>query len=438
MNVTRVDTASRAPSRMVRRVLGDDANLYLFGITFSTAVLAVANIVAARALGPTGKGQLALVIASATFAVALTAPGLDQAIARGLAIGGPARARAASALPASLLIVTVAPGVASAVFYGLAVSHAGGELIMWAAASGAVFGALALLLSALVGLKRPVTMFVARTVGAVITLAVIAGGALAGLTVSDAIAAFVIGAIATGALALREIGRTERLRWFGRPHGLGTALKVGIRAGIGQALTAVNYRFDFLLVGSIAGSTQLGIYSVSVSVTEVFWMLADANAQAVSQRAAASPDPAAARRVLAHAVRRVARGLAIGSAVVIIFGFWLIPAAFGSAFSAAYLPAVALLPGMMALGVWKVFIAYLFARGFDYAGALTAGIGAVVGVALDLVLIPRFGIVGASIAASIGYSISLITVVVTFYVREARGRHGVGTTPTGGPTGSAS
>jgi O-antigen/teichoic acid export membrane protein len=420
-----VPTDSAGPPGIVRRVLGDDTNLYLLGMALATALLTVGNIVAARVLGPSGKGQLALVIASATFAVAFTSPGLDQAIARGFAIGGPARTRAASALPASMLIVAVVPGIASGVICILTLPHAGSALVIWAVAAGAAFGVLALLLTALVGLRKPMPLLKARVVGAVITLAVIASLALVGLTVSGAIAAFVVGSVATGALALLEIARTERLHWISRPVGLGAALKVGMRAGIGQALIAVNYRFDFLLVASIAGSSQLGIYSISVSVIEVFWMWADASSQAVAQGAAAARDPALARRVLAHAMRRTGAGLTVGCLLVIGFGFWLIPAVFGAAFSQAYLPAVALLPGMLAVGLWKVLNAYLFARGFDYAGTLTAGIGAAAGLALDLLLIPRFGIVGAAIAASIGYSVTLAIAVVAFYVRERRQRPGL-------------
>jgi O-antigen/teichoic acid export membrane protein len=324
-----------------------------------------------------------------------------------------------------MLIVAVVPGIASGVICILTLPHAGSALVIWAVAAGAAFGVLALLLTALVGLRKPMPLLKARVVGAVITLAVIASLALVGLTVSGAIAAFVVGSVATGALALLEIARTERLHWISRPVGLGAALKVGMRAGIGQALIAVNYRFDFLLVASIAGSSQLGIYSISVSVIEVFWMWADASSQAVAQGAAAARDPALARRVLAHAMRRTGAGLAVGCLLVIGFGFWLIPAVFGAAFSQAYLPAVALLPGMLAVGLWKVLNAYLFARGFDYAGTLTAGIGAAAGLALDLLLIPRFGIVGAAIAASIGYSVTLAIAVVAFYVRERRQRPGL-------------
>ena len=431
-----VPTDSAAPPGLVRRVLVDDTNLYLLGIALATALLTVGNIVAARALGPAGKGQLALVIAAATFAVAFTSPGLDQAIARGLAIGGPARTRAVSVLPVSMLIVAVVPGIASGVILVLTTSQAGPELVIWAVAAGAVFGALALLLTVLVGLRKPTPMLKARVVGAVITLAVIASLALVGLTVSGAIAAFVVGSVATGALALREIARTERLHWISRPVGLGSALKVGVRAGIGQALVAVNYRFDFILVASISGSYQLGIYSVAVSATEIFWMWADASSQALAQRAAAARDPALARRALAHAMRRGAAGLVIGCGLVIAFGFWLIPAVFGAAFSQAYLPAVALLPGMVALGLWKILNAYLFSRGFDYSGTLTAGIGAAAGLALDLVLIPRFGIVGAAIAASIGYSVTLATAAAAFYARESRNRPSVDARTTDGEAGA--
>ena len=70
------------------------------------------------------------------------------------------------------------------------------------------------------------------------------------------------------------------------------------------------------------------------------------------------------------------------------------------------LPAfVALLPGMVTLSIGKVMMSYLGGRGRPGLVAVGSTIALVVNVAFNVVLIPAFGIVGASLASDVSYTL---------------------------------
>jgi lipopolysaccharide/colanic/teichoic acid biosynthesis glycosyltransferase len=106
--------------------------------------------------------------------------------------------------------------------------------------------------------------------------------------------------------------------------------------------------------------------------------------------------------------------LALGAALVI-------PTLFGSAFRPAVLPAQILLVGLAAEGVGGVVTAFLFGRGRPGLNSLAAGAGVTVTVALDVVLIPRYGAVGAAVASSIAYLTTTFCLVLWY-------RHVIGRT----------
>jgi O-antigen/teichoic acid export membrane protein len=90
---------------------------------------------------------------------------------------------------------------------------------------------------------------------------------------------------------------------------------------------------------------------------------------------------------------------------------------FSDRFSAAYLPMVALLPGAAMLGSAKVLSNNLAGRGFPHYNAIVSGTSLVVTITGDLLLIPRWGVLGASIASSLAYAVTLI--LTMFFFRRA-------------------
>ena len=78
------------------------------------------------------------------------------------------------------------------------------------------------------------------------------------------------------------------------------------------------------------------------------------------------------------------------------------------------------MPGAIALSGTKVLASDLTGRGYPGINTVIAICTMVITVLGDVLLIPRYGIIGAAVASSVGYSASLILTMTAF-----RGRSGI-------------
>lgn len=201
----------------------------------------------------------------------------------------------------------------------------------------------------------------------------------------------------------------------------------GLRGHIANLFQFFNYRLDVFLVNYFLGPAEVGIYGVAVRVAELLWHLPNAASFVLF------PKTAAARveeiNVFTPRVLRYTLGLTtLGAIALALVGPWLIQLVFSAAFSAAYLPMIWLLPGVVLLGGAKILINEMAGRGFPQYNALSAGIGFVATVVLDVLLIPRWGMRGAAWASSISYAM-VFAVAFLLYVWVRR-RAGSGGDPT--------
>jgi O-antigen/teichoic acid export membrane protein len=81
----------------------------------------------------------------------------------------------------------------------------------------------------------------------------------------------------------------------------------------------------------------------------------------------------------------------------------LLPLAFGQEFEASVTPFLWLLPGAIGFAATAVFSYALVAASKPGSSSVGPVVALVVGVALDLILIPRFGAAGAAAAASAAF-----------------------------------
>jgi O-antigen/teichoic acid export membrane protein len=87
---------------------------------------------------------------------------------------------------------------------------------------------------------------------------------------------------------------------------------------------------------------------------------------------------------------------------------------FGAQFVPAGAALLAILPGILAMSVQLILGSALSGRGRPLPVTLGAGIGLLLNVVLNLMWIPRYGIVGASLASSVSYSAVAVVVAVAF------------------------
>jgi O-antigen/teichoic acid export membrane protein len=207
----------------------------------------------------------------------------------------------------------------------------------------------------------------------------------------------------------------RRLPGFSRPDAALARRMVGfgVRAHAGRVMLLGNYRLDQWILGAIAGSRELGLYSVAVAWSEGLFFLP--NAIASVQR----PDLVRADR--RGAGQEAAMGFRIVMWVTLVLGGLLVALApilcvtvFGAGFAGSVDDLRLLVLGGFGIAALKLFGSALTAQRRPLLE--TAGIGvAFVGIViLDVLLIPTHGGAGAAIASSIAYGAGGVAVAVLF------------------------
>lgn len=180
-------------------------------------------------------------------------------------------------------------------------------------------------------------------------------------------------------------------------------------------INLVNYRFDIWVVNRYVGTANLGLYAVAVGVGQLFFNIPEPLSRVVQPYIYSSDGDAMMRRFKVIA-RLNFTSVALLCAFTGLIAPWLLPWLFGDEFAGSVTALRVLLPGIVLCCAYKLLAVVLTQRGllrFNLYGAIIA---AVITVVLDLVLIPRTGIVGAAMASTVAYSaILIVTCLVLRY-----------------------
>jgi glycosyltransferase involved in cell wall biosynthesis/O-antigen/teichoic acid export membrane protein len=184
-------------------------------------------------------------------------------------------------------------------------------------------------------------------------------------------------------------------------------------------------RADQVLVRWYAGYRELGLYAVAATVAQMLWLLTDPFAAALIPHQLRASTGESQR--LSFAMARRSLGVSLVTAVA---AWVLAPLAvhivYGSGFTGAVPALRLLLPGVVALGAAKPLRAMLLKEGRAVALSLL-GFGMLgVNLALNVVLLPRIGIVGASIASSICYGALALSYVFLAWQQARRRLRDIG------------
>ncbi len=221
--------------------------------------------------------------------------------------------------------------------------------------------------------------------------------------------------IVLGAILAREVP-TGLPRW--NMSTMRSMFVFGLRGHIGNVVHFFNYRLDMFLVNFFLSPADVGIYTISVRIAEILWVFPRAVAFVIFPKAAATTREKMNR--FTPKVFWATLGFCVLSALgLVMLGNLFIQVAFGDAFVGAYKPLLALLPGAVLLGNTKVLTSEIAGRGYPQYNSISAGVAFVLTVILDLWLIPRYGILGASVASSIAYAaVSGLSIVMYLAVRR--------------------
>jgi O-antigen/teichoic acid export membrane protein len=404
--VTRLVAPASAAPRPPQRSLGLDSV-----VTSGSKILVglmnfAAAVVVARQLGPEGRGSVAV------------------------------------ALTLVLLLMQVANvGVATANPYFVArhpeeTGRLVANTIAWSLAVGASLGALlvvvrAVLPGVLAGMPMPLVVVSALAVpcglASVLLQSILLGegrvSAYNGVEALWAVAAvlllLVVGALVrlspTGALLVlaaqypaASLTYLALLRRGIEPPRLDRALAVrvlrfGARVYLPTVLAFLVIRLDLLLVNSLLGRTQAGLYSVAVVIAQGLIVIPAAIATNLL--------PRVARGRLVDFSARVFRVVAVlygALCLAVALAAWpLVHWFFGARFGASLPMVLWLMPGTYALGMLSILSFHFAGSGYPRRATWIWAAGVVLNVALNLLLLPPYGTVVASITSTVTYVLML-------------------------------
>ncbi len=207
---------------------------------------------------------------------------------------------------------------------------------------------------------------------------------------------------------------------------MGEMLGYGFKAQLGNIIQKLNYRLDIFIVSYFLPVSQVGIYGIAVVIGETLWGISSSIATIVFPVVSSAQDKKEIC-IFTNQITRISFTLiACFSLLMILLSkpvikpfiiYW-----FGSAdFAPATEALILLLPGISIFSISNILANYLAGVGLVAKNIYSSLISAVVTVILNLILVPRIGINGASLATSFSYTAFTLTTLV-FYINYTHSR----------------
>ncbi|HLI55439.1 MAG TPA: oligosaccharide flippase family protein [Actinomycetota bacterium] len=369
-----------------------------------TLMAAITGPMAARALGPGGRGQVAAVVVYSAALPVFLSLGVPIAVAQRAAVEPQRRPELmGAALRFSALMIPLTLVTGLALMWGpLGFIHGLPRLLAGLILATTPFSVLAVACQGLLqaeGALGPLAKIRALplVLNGVITIGFFATGRL---TVSSDL----FGTLASGLASFIATIFYVRIRPRGA-YPLRPLIAFGLRAfGWGTA-NMVNARLDQLLMVPFLQSAQLGLYAVSVGIATIPLQLGQAlSTRTFGELAVASDQHAEAARYL-RLTAIVVGGCCVA---VVVPAPIVVPLVFGAAYRGVLTPLVLLMPGTLALGVAWTSSCILTVLGkpswpswAEFGGALVTIVGLVL-------LLRPLGIAGAALVSTVSYIVTYV------------------------------
>ncbi len=410
---------------MSMTVEADRPFLYEVSVTFGTralglAIAILASVIAARFLGPFGKGALAVIGLVSSLAIQFGDLGLHASTTY-------FTARSPEALPRivalSLWIAMVLGTALSLLVVAIAwvFPHSLNEVSSRFLLIPVVlipFGLLSLYFqNILLGMRRIVAFnlvdLAGKGAGLVATIVLLS---VFGFGVWELLVAGLVIAVGTSLMTVWLVAREAPPALAIDRDLARVMLRYGTKFYLTCLLAYLVIRADLFMVNYFRGVTEAGIYSVSVGLADLLFMLPTAIGTVLFPRLAG--DRVGAGNLALKTCRYTVLLMAGACLLAALLARPLIFALYGPAFAGSVLPLLWLLPGVFLLSIETIAGQDLAGRGYPagLVGYWLAGL--LLNVALNLIAIPRWGATGAAVTSSVAYAVMFGLVFRRFLVES--------------------
>ena len=381
-----------------------------YGFTLLSGVLT--SLLTAWALGPEGRGDLAVVVLWPNIVAWAFGLGLPQAYRYYLARYPESLSTLFSnALIFAFFIGLLAFGLAEVVVPRL-VGQRNPE-VMWLVRIYLLCIPPALLFELMLGLLEGARLFrwVAAARGTFYgtqAIAYLVLWLIGHLTVRNATYTMIVGQVACTILSFIGVKVALRPRWHPGWVEWKEAFDYGLRYFPGLITGMATLRLDQLLLGAMAPSAAIGLYMVAVRLSEITTVLASSVSDVLLPEVAARECKEESLQLLTKSLRQT-----IYVYVLVLIPLWfsapfILQFAYGTEFLAATETLRLLLIASLLWSTGAIVNSGLNGLGFPLLSTVSRLSSAVVTVIALLYWLPTRGIVGAALASVLGYSVMLI------------------------------
>ncbi len=364
----------------------------------------------ARALGPSGRGELAAIVVVMSMLPWLAGFGLDAYASRQVAQGRPVGEIAASlGLVLVIISLVIAPlgfPISASLAHGRVVVH---QFILIAFLILPIWLLGLLSYYVLNSLEEWNKTVFYRTVPTVtVAIAVVALFVLGRTTVFALALTTLLASATVNLTGIIWVSKREDLRV--RPSLIKEAIPFGLKSWLALLATLTNGRLDQLLMIGLTSSRQLGFYAVAVTMSSFPNVLISAVGQPLLSRVGAGE-----HRMVSRSLRTMVLLIGCGNAAGAVIAPFLLPLAFGRGFREAVPMSLILLLAALPLAIATVLSTAMTAAGRP--GVPAVGEIITLGVTIPglVFLLPSAGGVGAALVSLAAY-----TVDATYHLLFAR------------------
>lgn len=217
-------------------------------------------------------------------------------------------------------------------------------------------------------------------------------------------------------------------RGFEQPVGgslelLRGGMQYGLRAYFGSLFAFLVLRSDVVIVSYLRGAKETGYYSIAVGLADILLMLPTVVGTVLFPRLSAVQDLQQRWQLTRRVLKVMLPATPLALLATLVAAPFLIRLAYGSAFDPSF-PAVAwLLPGIGFFAINTILMNLFAACGMPPISMISPLVALVVNVVLNLLLVPVWGFVAASISSSVCYGLMLALSIWYTRFRLLRSSH---------------
>lgn len=179
-------------------------------------------------------------------------------------------------------------------------------------------------------------------------------------------------------------------------------LKIGLPTAVLAVLISCNYNIDiFMLNWMNSGDTQVGIYGVAYSLTNMLWIIPDAFKELIYNKSAREDN-------FTYVMKCIFANMGLCIAIslgFLLLGRWFLGVVYGQEYTVAFNVTLTLFVGVIPMVAFKLIHPIYVNKGKSGIVVMLLCIAVWANIISSWMLIPAYGAFGAAIASVISYAI---------------------------------